>query len=497
MPSLLDLPLELLSQVVRETIPTDFEAAALSCQTLFAASNPFRTQYNTRKQRFRKFTLSRRLDERPDGAEESPSGEYWDELTNKTGIQISNTRQLLEQIALDPSIANYIQSLDLNGPGNDEEDEEMFELGETPLPENVVHLVHTSPFIEAVDGDKEHWVGGIKLVDIEADVFLLTLLPNVRELRLHTRWGNLDPFNRRQKPQTERLWPVLKLITHRANHPTEFPDAPLSKLRTIRPCGNHDYEDRIPLTPFVPFMAMNSVTEVLLSDCIFNDDGYTGIEFDPVMERYSTNLRKLSLESSIAGAEELSQLLSRIPNLEIFEFSHAIKWHGCGYSWNWGAFLDVVQETCAKTLKELAVTMDVHYGNPGATLMDMTRFERLTVLDLDVKMLCGRPYDPSMRDLEYEQFEGPDHAASPRLADLLPASLEQLNLYLMTFDAAEVLCVGKMLGGLAEARDTRLKKLDQLKIFVPNVPDNAVHALQAAKDSGFSILYIGTTNTAL
>ena len=506
MPSLLGLPLELLGQIVQETIPVDFEATALSCKTLFAASTPFRAQYATRRRRFRHFTFSRKFEEKPEWAEESDSGEYWDQITQDTGIRIMTTRELLEHIALDHSVERYLQSIDLRGSADadEEEDEDVINSLEAEVPETLRNLVLTSPFIKAVGGDVDDWIEGIRSSMIHADVFLLTLLSQVRKVAPHPRWDELD--SRDTHPTwsgtDEPLWSVLRLITHRANRPDEFPDAPLSLLSAVQPSRDIGYEEKSPLTPFVPFLAINSVSEVSLRSCILKDDGYTGIAFDPMIGCYSTNLRKLTLESSVAGPEELSQLLERIPNLEIFEFSHETKWHGCGYNWNIGAFLDTVQIVCAKTLRELSVTIFNDWGNKGATLMDMTRFQKLAVLELDVDMLCGPAYEPSMRDLEWAEFESVGSPAWPRLTDMLPASIERFSLYLNTFDPDHLRCISHLLEGFSDARATRLPHLNKLCIFVRMdsdsvIPDVALKELNAAKSSGFSILKLGTSTPVL
>ncbi|KAE8403670.1 hypothetical protein BDV37DRAFT_249571 [Aspergillus pseudonomiae] len=494
MPSLLDLPLELLIQIVQETTPVDFEATALSCKALFAASAPFRAQYATRRKRFQNFKFSTKVDENLEGAEEPDLGDRWDKITQETGIKIVTTRELLEQIALDPSVAQYIHSINLREHGDNEDDEEVINSLETEVPRALRDLVFTSPFIEAVEGNPDDWIGGIRESIIDADLFLLTLLPQVREIALHPRWDEVCPGN-------ERLWSVLSLITYRANHQKEFPDTPLSMLSIVQPSQDMGYEEKLQLTSFVPFLTIKSVSEVNLGSCVFKDDGYTGYAFDPLVECYSANLRKLSIESSVAGVEELSQLLSRIPNLEIFEFSHETKWHGCGYNWNVGAFLDTVQDVCGKTLKELSVSNLTKWCNRGSTLVDMTRFQVLAVLELGVDMLCGPAYDPSMRALEWDETEWHGNPAWPKLIDMLPASIEKFNLYLETFDDDHLKCISHLIEGLSDARATKLPHLNDLSLFVyvdsPKVPDMALEVLNAAKTSGFSILNFTTSDPLL
>jgi hypothetical protein len=502
MPSLLDLPLELLVQIVEETIPVDFEATALSCRTLFAASTPFRVQYATRRKRFRNFSFSRIVQRTPEGAEVSDSDECWDEVTQATGNRILTTRGLLEYIALDPSVAQYIQSIDLRNHWDIEEDEEMIESLHAEVPETLKSLVRTSPFIEVFSGTPEDWIEKIRLSEVHADVFLLTLLSQVQKLNLHSRWDELDRLNNVRSLANQQLWPVLDMITDRANRVKEFPNAPLSMLSVVQPSRDNGYDERSPLTPYVPFLKIDSVCEATLTSCIFIDDGYTGYAFDPsVILCAGKNLRKLTLESCIAGPKELSQLLSSIPNLEIFEFSHETKWHGCGHNWNAGAFLDTVQDACGRTLKELSVTISTLYGGDlGATLVDMTWFQKLAVLELDIDMLCGPAYDPSMRDLEADELDG--SPAWPKLSDMLPATIERLNLCLNTFSDNHLKCITHLVEGLPDARVKKLPRLEKLSIsvrmdFSPTIPDVALESLNVAKRSGFSILRLGTSITLL
>jgi hypothetical protein len=495
MPSLLELPLELLNQILKETIPVGFEAAALSCQTLYAASAPFRAQYATTRKRFRHFRFSKKDDDLSD------SEDCWDKITQETGIQITTTRELLEYIALDHSVIPYIQSIDLRDHVDLEDDEDLSASLEAEVSEPLQKLVLASPFIEAFKGDPDDWVRLIRRSGIYADVFLLTLLSHVRTLNMHPRWEEVDPLYGGDNLVYKRLWPVLDMITYRANNVEEFLDAPLSKLSALGPSREYGYDERSPLTPFVPFLAINSVTEVSLRSCLFIQDGYTGIEFDPMVERYSTNLRKLILDSCVGGAKELSQLLSRIPNLEIFEYCHETKWHGCGYFWNVGVLLATVQDICAKTLKELSVTTFEMDGDSGSTLMDMTNFLKLAVLELEIDVLCNPPYDPSMKDSQCDDGVA-GNPAWPKLCEMLPTTIERLNLCLSTFRESHLECITHLIEDFSDARPAKLPHLKNLSIsvrmdFVPTIPDHALEILNAAKRSGFSILKLGTSISLL
>ncbi|KAJ5115982.1 hypothetical protein N7456_000330 [Penicillium angulare] len=493
--SLLDLPPEILSLIIQHTIPIGFEAIALSCKTTYAASAHFQSQYHLRRKRFRNFKFSHEIGKSPGIIPEPDSAECWDEVTQETGICITTARGLLEHIAQDLSVAEYIHLIELN-LDEYEEDENVQNSLRPEIPETLKELVRKSPIISAVGGNPEDWMEGIRYSIIDADIFLLTLLSQVRGLALRQMWNDLDPDYNRDISEKPHLWPVVNKISEWANNPTEFPHAPLSKLSIIHSYAPSGYEEKVSLTPYTPFMAINSVSEVDLTSAVLLDDGYTGYAFNPRWDSYSPNLRKLVLNASVAGPEEIEQLLSRIPNLEIFEFSHETKWHGCGFNWNPAFFLDTVQDVCAGTLKELSVFVQDPSQwpeGPEVVLMDMTRFEKLAVLELDVDMLCGTKYDKSMQydGVEPEDDEEDVGPAWPKLVEMLPASIEEVKLRLNSFMDEDLECISHTVEGLEDSRATKLPHLKKLGLFVcaqdDPLPEKALESLGAAKRCGFSI----------
>ena len=140
--------------------------------------------------------------------------------------------------------------------------------------------------------------------------------------------------------------------------------------------------------------------------------------------------------------------------------------------------------------------------------MDMTRFRKLAELELDIDMLCSAPYDPSMRDLEWDESESVGDPAWPKLIDMLPKSIERFNLHIDTFSDDHLKCISHLIDGLSDARVTKLPHLDELRLFVGmdlflgmdpdmTIPDEALEALNAARRSGFSILKLGTSTPLL
>ncbi|KAH8703178.1 hypothetical protein BGW36DRAFT_457508 [Talaromyces proteolyticus] len=508
MPLLLDLPIELLDRIVEETIPEDFEAVALSCKLLYSVSTHFLKKYNPRRKRFRNFAFSRKVNRSKAG---------WDHVSNDTGFVVPDSRELLERIAAEPELVRYIRAIDLkwpeeeeeegysdgsNGEENERNDESPAEPDErVPLSDTLKQLVYTYPLLQEFDQDLEDWIHAIELAthpadedeaEVYAECLLLTMLSNLQKISLPRIWGHkMDPEDSRDSPGVKALEPILKYLVHRANNPEQFPDSPLSKLKIVNLTTGIGYEEKYALTAFTSFLAINSVSEVCLSNCIFKDDGYTGSTFQPLFNSYSHNLRKLELMASVAGPSELSELLLRIPNLQIFHFAHETKWHGCGHDWNVGAFFATVQEHCAETLQELSVCIIEQYGGQGTTLYDMTRFQKLSLLDMEIRMLCGPAYNPSLRHDEEEDL--PKRSSWPRLVEMLPASIKKLNLYLNDFKDEKPDCLSHIFQGFKENREANLPHLQEVTLFSPIVkqpkpPANVRRALQAVGDSGVSIV---------
>ncbi|KAH0443653.1 hypothetical protein CcaCcLH18_00966 [Colletotrichum camelliae] len=346
------------------------------------------------------------------------------------------------------------------------------------------NLLKHSPYLVEAGVNPEAWLSGM-LDDTSghAEVLLLTLLTNVRELALPQSWDQIPGRNSghlrygEETPRSDRkiIWPVLDALVRRANDPT-IAEAGLSKLEIYRPFTGTGYECRNPMTVNTPFLALKSLREAYIGGCIALDDGYTGMPFDSEYPEYSPLLERLDLVGCTFGPEEMRELLSRLPNLKSLHFAYETKWHGCGHNLDAGAMMNAIMECAGQTLEELSMWMMVHYGTAGRTLVDMKGFKKLKSLHLDGLTLMGPEFKKA--DEEYEIADAPDvysldEMAAPRALDLLPPSLEKFHFQTEPVgdsrrDCSDQLkkCLAALFDGFVEERGQKLPSLQEIVVEV-------------------------------
>ena len=497
---LLELPSEIIQKIIAESIPDDIENLVLACKHLYEAGSIFLSEHNTLRKQFRHF----RYDRTPASSTCSAHEEGRKPLAGEMAFMVPTPMDLLELIAERPVIAHYIRSADLGrDPALDWHDVHQRDQAQatnlgSPQPHgdlgssSLGDLVRKSLCLREAGVDIQRWWEDMATTSVgHADVLLLTLLPNLRELRPNRGWGDLDVIFTHstaagQRPQKTSpvLWDVLDVIVRRANDPAQM-DASLSKLAVLRPFRGVGYQNRPALSPCVPFLALDSLKEFRVGSCIFFD-GYTGRPFAPRYERYGKQLEKVDMVGCISGPKELAELLSRLPALRIFRFCFEIKWHGCGYSWDVGKFLAAIQTHAGDKLDEFSLSMLNDYGERGTTLSSMKGFRKLKVLELDLDLLLGPAHDPNSTNPAWLDAQSPPgDPAMPRLVDLLPESLSRFNLHWRPWPASKlkkIAVLENLVRGFAQEREVRLPSLTDVTVVCGKVGEQDSQVVGAVLD---------------
>ncbi|KAF4900254.1 hypothetical protein CGCF415_v010165 [Colletotrichum fructicola] len=494
--TLLGLPLELLQRIIKETIPESIENVAVTCTSLHNASKIYLDEHNRLRKRYKHFSYSKYTLLSQRGRPRHTWKGHWDPVTQETGIEVQSATELIQEIVRNPVIPRYIETADLKGNvGMTDAPDDLVDenpalhpifprIKNEDLIDKVRNLLNDSHYLAEAGVDSEAWLSGM-LDDTSghAEVLLLTLLTNVRELALPQSWDHLPGRNSghlrygEETPRSDRkiIWPVLDALVRRANDPT-IAEAGLSKLEVYRPFAGTGYECRNEMTVNTPFLAIKSVREAYIGGCIALDDGYTGMPFDPEYPEYSPRLERLELVGCTFGPEEMRELLSRLPNLKWLHFAYETKWHGCGHNLDAGAMMNAIMECTGETLEELSMWMMVHYGTAGRTLVDMKGFKRLKSLHIDGLTLMGPEFDKVNE--EYEVADAPDvcpldEMAAPRALDLLPPSLEKFHFQTEPVgdhsrDSSDQLkkCLAALFDGFEEGRGERLPNLQEIVVEV-------------------------------
>jgi hypothetical protein len=426
--SLIVLPTELLRQIIKYQLPEGLESVALTCKALYQVSAFFFADHKRMRERYEHFTYSTIV---------SDSGEEtWDPLTMATGVKIKHAGDLLKRIAEEPIIARYIKTADLKEDASVDEgttSESVFNRLADDVP--LSRLVQDSlwPYLRDVDLDPE--TVSLGLSPVADTITLLTMLPNIKHLALPSWWGD-------KWLEDEPLTSVLDAIINRANNRESYQDASLSKLSLFAPSLGTGYDTHNSLQVFEAFLALHSLREFYSGSLVAEVASGDGSPFHPRHSSYSPQLGTIELVGCVIGQPELARLLSRTPNLECLRMAHENKYEWLGEYWDVGATMATIQRVAGKHIKELCLSA-INCCTTGTTLTDMSGFEVLKTLDLDVGMLLSTPYeyvdegDESEGDdvdraecdwaERFEQLERmPSHET--RLVDLLPASIETVRV---------------------------------------------------------------------
>jgi hypothetical protein len=186
--ALIDLPTELLEQIILHTLPEGFEGFALSCKSILATCTPFIIHHNLLRKNFTTFRYSREGGSSPH--------DIWTAF------------DLIARIAAEPVIGRYIRhaefKMDSTFLQKRERPDLEVDVEDVEYGGAVAGLLAEFPYVRLAGLDPEKYWAQMKaeLVAPEsynysqhAAAFLLTLLPNVEKVVLPYRWTPLDSTN--------------------------------------------------------------------------------------------------------------------------------------------------------------------------------------------------------------------------------------------------------------------------------------------------------------
>jgi hypothetical protein len=221
---LLQVPVEILTQMIKETMPESFENFALSCKAVYEASTHLREKHNKLSRRYKKFKYTKL-----DGLSMADIQALGDDFC-------SSSLELLSKIADEPLIAKYIVSADFKNDDRYWEKEFIIDQTEHLKSSGVQSLLEASPYARAANISVEDaWESFISCYQSDyyhsglSSIFLLTLLPNVTELSLPQDRAMVADFVN-EEDFSESGAALLDEIVLRANDSSN-PLAALSKLR--------------------------------------------------------------------------------------------------------------------------------------------------------------------------------------------------------------------------------------------------------------------------
>ena len=455
--ALLDLPLELLDEIIDLTLPSGIEGLALCCKAVHTRAASQIQRHNSLKQQWKHTTIS-----------------------NHHRAYIL---RILYEISCDPLVGQYIESLSLwdrTTVAQDSDDAEF------PLTEDVKRSIKDmflrSECFDDAGIDRDEWCeqlwteyekgredeGRGEEHALHTTVSLLGELPNLRTLQLPPGWYDRSrQYERDEEQQKERsLVSMLDAMVKSSNRDNNRGKA-LGKLESILPSMEEGYEERAPFQNLEPLFGLKSLKELYVTSCLAIDDGYTGSPFRWRNPELNSSLRRVELTSCTMDEEGLCTFLSHTPFLEVFRYSHETKWHGCLHDWNAGAFIEAIGTHCGQTITNLAVTIDSMYGDIIHGAESFRAFPKLRNLEIDLGIFYGPPagrFPIGIAAGGLPEGEVPWTLSEiPRLGDMLPESVVDVQIN-TDFKGQDSVALEVLLNEFPELRASRLKELERLTI---------------------------------
>lgn len=414
---LLDLPPEIIDDIIDNSAPEGLEDFVLTCKAIYVRARTQIKRHNALKRR-------------------------WRHTANANPVHFGDTLGIIYEISKEPRIAHYIEYLNLwDRRGEDEV--EWREAGDYDFREdsralnNIKNYLSEVEYFKSVDLDS--WWSGL-LVEDESDpsdptdkllatITLLALLPNLKRLQLPDKWHEV-----REEEASEHLVPTIhSVITFSNSSRWIKKNAPLASLDTLFPFVEEGYDVRAGLQCIQGFMSLTSMRNIFAVSCVAVDEYWGGIPFRwPTHWTAPSLLTRLEFVSCCMDATGLAVLFKNTPQLKIFRYSHQTKWDGLEHDWNPGEVLETLANFCQETLTELAITIDELHGEIINGLSSFMRFRKLEVLEVDVQAFCGPPLESGQRLGRNPTI--PDGAKAweyvdiPCMGDMLPEQILELHV---------------------------------------------------------------------
>ncbi|KAF1968017.1 hypothetical protein BU23DRAFT_558866 [Bimuria novae-zelandiae CBS 107.79] len=446
--SFLGLPAEIIDAILDLSLPFGIEGLSLVCKAIHGRATLQIERHNELKRR-------------------------WSRANNYGTGRLDDTLGILDAIAREPLVAEYIETLDLwDERALSDEDSDILDFRLDPdAMARVKDLVTSAPFLIKAGVDTEAWWD--RIIEEEGSrtdedntsvsctiITLLGLLPNLQCLRLDPGWQNFAP------DLEEYGLPLagLQSIIDRARQADSFRPRALSQVRTILPFMHPGYDERAPLQSVQPFLELGSISELYLISAVAVDDGYTGYPFQWRTPTLATQLTRIELASCCIDADGIGELVRHTPNLTVFKYSHENKWHGCEHDWNAGAFVETIARHCGSTVTELAITIDELFGDIINGVSSLLSFPRLEYLEVDLRVFRGPPVESGQQ--LGENFTVPEGAARwteddiPCIGSMLPESIREAQINTNFHDPDER-ALASLLKNLRTQRLERLHRLER------------------------------------
>lgn len=461
------LPNEVIEQIITHVIPEGFESVALTCRKLYTLCISFIKRYNTLRSQFQHFT-------------------YYEKMSDPS-FNIRSSFDLITRIAVEPVVARYIVDADFKI-------DSFFKRGrprefnpdvQNDCADAVRNLLADSTYLEAVGLDASEFYNTIeedfkaKRYSQHAAAFLLTLLPNVKMLRLPKQWKPLDA--------TDKL---IDALVRRAKQSSQHlpADRPsLAQVSKFGPSVSLGPQERCDLAWASPFLALPHMRSFRGPSCVatssdFGHD-YTSSSKAPYHAGLGpSTLVAVHLVSCCISPAGIACFIAHTPCLRTLRYSHCTK-EGVDADWDICGFVTAIERTAGAHLEELSVSIRELRGEIAPGKPSMRGFRRLRKLELPIEVaVCNITAAAASRvatPIESRMVEGGlmdhnnelDDAETFSIGDLVPSSVAQLSL-ISAGTAQHAMALEVMFRDFSPRKDEMVLKLKEIHLSCPEDADD-------------------------
>ena len=467
--TLINLPNELLDIIILFSMPHEFQKLARTCKKIYTRCAPYIQRHNKLCAQFRCFEYNNR--------------------TRPQAHRLLSAFDLISRIAVEPRVSEYIQKANLSWDSEYSSDPQLGVQSPKSIPRiedggPVVRLFSESRHLQRAGLDwKEYY--SIIVEDVEknqysqhACAFLLTLLPNLEDLRMVAVWHANTATNQ-----------LLNALSCEAKQ-SSFASSGLRSLGKLYGDPSDFELEELGLSWAGPFLAQPQVSNFITvlgfstgtnpNTFVFRDSPYMAEALTIVCFRFCC-IDHLGITNFLRNTPQLRTLL----------YSHRVCKDYHPPTWDICAFVNAISAEAGSHLDTLSVRIETVSLLPGKATL---RFQKLRNFDFPPELvLCNM----EAMGIKWNMVTSLQHrfndSVNPFVGDLIPSSVENLVLW-MVYGGTNI---DKAVDGLfCHFRSTRKVHLRNLKeVYFPRSSPKAAKRICArlakeAKKEGVRVRFM-------
>lgn len=388
------LPVELVDNIVKHTLPDGFESMSMTCKRIYERCTPFFDRHRELRSRFHNF-------------------QYYLRPSSKYGNLVSAC-DMIKLIAAEPDVAPYIQTATFQTDSRFLSRQFLQNREHTTVPSiedggSVVELFSNSAYLKEAELDwKEYYTA------FEEDIrerrysqhgaaFLLTLLPNIEKLIIPRIW--------KPNKATDKLLAAIVSKAKKSN-------SSLSSVTRFEGGEMLNPSDRFDLTWACPFLSLPKMRSFRGPSCLAIEAVPRSVPFRYLQSRYTAEvLEAAHLVSCCIDHSSIAIFLQHTPSLKTLRYWHSTKMGVWNQDWDVCKFVEGVEREVGSHLVQLSITIHDFHGSILPGKASIRGFQRLETLEIPLELvMCNIATAGDSTD------------SCAAFGDLIPDSVAQLSL---------------------------------------------------------------------